>query len=337
MSQKWFEMDDIIRRKNKVWIPLRVSKTTTKGTHGYDGFSEEYTGVGSIAVPLKHKPEINELEWKDIGIISQHSGFYQDGKYIPADVYRPFNDGLSCIHLVLEQKTNRLEKSEWHLHQDFVVTLGLKREEDSWISPNEGYVEVARIHKDVNGNPFLLEVRAEHLKDYLCARNMALYTTSFFSRHATVKDASPITWQGLSKKLDKGLWQGAITEIHEGGFPFGEEMNVFHVSRTDIDESEDIPDISKFPTQENTVSKSWTQTPNGKKLYRISGELWLNEWVEPSPSSPRVKEDETPPSVFFIVDEKGSKENKEILEDSGKWLWFKPDVIMALAHKREVI
>src|SRR3989344_7835650 len=123
MSQKWFEMDDIIRRKNKVWIPLRVSKTTTKGTHGYDGFSEEYTGVGSIAVPLKHKPEINELEWKDIGIISQHSGFYQDGKYIPADVYRPFNDGLSCIHLVLEQKTNRLEKSEWHLHQDFVVTL----------------------------------------------------------------------------------------------------------------------------------------------------------------------------------------------------------------------
>jgi hypothetical protein len=41
-----------------------------------------------------------------------------------------------------------------------------------------------------------------------------------------------------------------------------------------------------------------------------------------------------PPSVFFIVDEEGNKESKETLADAGKWLWFKPDVIMALAHRR---
>jgi hypothetical protein len=111
-------------------------------------------------------------------------------------------------------------------------------------------------------------------------------------------------------------------------------MAVFHVSRTDIDETDDIPDISAMPTDQNTKSSSWEHEYKGIKLYRILGELWRSEWIEPAKISSRVREDNPPPSVFFVVDEQGNKENKETLTESGKWLWFKPDVIMALAHRR---
>ncbi len=67
---------------------------------------------------------------------------------------------------------------------------------------------------------------------------------------------------------------------------------------------------------------------------RVQGELWRKEWVTPAAQSPRVLRDELPPSVFFLTDNTGTRESRETLTDSGKWLWFTPGVIMALAHRR---
>ncbi|MEA3470981.1 MAG: hypothetical protein U9R24_04625 [Thermodesulfobacteriota bacterium] len=125
-----------------------------------------------------------------------------------------------------------------------------------------------------------------------------------------------------------------MADIHEGGHPYGEKVAVFHAYRTDVDESEDIPDISGLPTDQNIESNSWEKTFEGRKLFMIMGELWRNEWVEPAKTSPRILRDALPSSVFFIVDEQGNKETKETLADGGRWLWFKPEVIMALAHRR---
>jgi hypothetical protein len=276
------------------------------------------------------------LGWSDIGISHQHNGFYQNGRYTPADIYENYKGELIGLHLVLDQRANRSELPEWHLHQDLVVTLGLKREGDTWVSPDEGYVEVAHLRKESGGKPVLLEVRADHLKDYLCARNMGLYITSYHSRIAIVDNISFITWEGgsLTHEKEQESWEGRIIKIHEGGLPYGGKMAVFHVSRTDIDETDDIPDITASPTDENTKSNSWELEFEGRILYRILGELWRNEWVEPAHISPRVRRDNPPPSVFFVVDEQGNLENKETLALEGKWLWFKPDVVMALAHRR---
>src|SRR5208283_2239440 len=103
----------------------------------------------------------------------------------------------------------------WHLHQDYVVTLGLQREGDIWVCPREGYSEVARLHRGGNGGPALLEVRAEHLKDYLCARRMALYATSYYSRRIVVEDASFIDWKDASKKeiTKTDRWEGRVIAI----------------------------------------------------------------------------------------------------------------------------
>jgi hypothetical protein len=227
----------------------------------------------------------------DVGIRLQHSGFYQDDKYTPADVYEDYRGEFTGAFLVLHQSFNSVEVAEWHLNQDFVITLGLKREKDIWVCPEEGYIEVARIHKKEDGNPFLLEVRAEHLKDYLCARNLGLYITSYYSRDIVTEDASFINWEGgsSSSKTENESWEGRVLQIHEGGLPYGEKMAVLHIARTDVDESDDIPDISGIPTDENTTSSSWEREFQGKKLYRVLGELWRNEWIAPAQISQRIK------------------------------------------------
>jgi hypothetical protein len=47
---------------------------------------------------------------------------------MPADVY--CNNDFEGINLVLNQSfDNNLDCNEWHLHQDLVISLGLKRKE----------------------------------------------------------------------------------------------------------------------------------------------------------------------------------------------------------------
>ena len=329
-----------IRRKNfskSVWIPLRaVRHNERSGKYGYEGYREEFFGSGCIAVPTDKKKFTEKLDWMDVGISHQHSGYYEDGIYTPADVYKDYKSELEGIHLVLDQRSNSEHPNVWHLHQDVVVTLGLQREGNTWVCPDDGYIEVARLEKEKDGKPVLLEIKAQYLKDYLCARNVGLYITSFFSRDTIVSDSSFITWKGgcSNDSTDLDRWEGRVIEIHEGGNPYGEKMAIFHIARTDVDETDDVPDISGIPTDENTKSESCEKKFEGKKLYRVLGELWRNEWIEPGKLSPKVKGDKVQASVFFTLDAEGGKVNGKDLVKSGKWLWFKPDVVMALSHRR---
>jgi hypothetical protein len=336
MEQQWFEMHNIRGKKlNKsVWIPLRAIQKQSMGKNGYLGYKEDFFMCSSLAIPSDSKSLVDKLELHSIN--NSNTGYFQDGKYTPADIYEEYTGKFSGIFLVLEQHINSEEITEWHLHQDFVATLKLKRENDTWISPTEGYIEVARLRKDLQGKPVFLEVRTEHLKDYLYARDMELYIASYFSRDAVLEDAAFISWDkgSHSENTENERWKGRVQEIHEGGFPFGEKVAFFHVARTDIEETDDIPDISGIPTGENTKSTSWERSFEGKKLFNVMGELWRHEWIESAKFSLRIKEDDTTPTIFFIVDEQGNKESGDTLQKEGRWLWFKPDVIMALAHRR---
>lgn len=339
MNQEWFEMHDIRRKSfdKSVWLPLRANLTKEeKGTYGYEGYLEDFFGSGSIAIPKDKIEDAKNLDWIDIGISHNHSGIVDDGEYIPAEVYRDHKHEFEGIHLVLDQISQDESPNIWHLHQDLVVTLGLTREGNSWICANDGYVEVARLVVSEDGKPILLEIKSQYLKDYLCARGMALYMTHYFNRDTIISDASHIIWENgnASDKNDSDRWQGQISEIHEGGNPFGGKMAVFHVARTDVDETDDVPDISTIPTDENTHSESWEKEFEGRKLYRVSGELWRNEIILPSAASPKVRGDETKPTTFFVVDAEGKKLSGRDLIGSGKWLWFKPEAIMTLCNRK---
>ena len=336
MEQLWFEFRDIRSKKfNKsVWIPLRAIQKQITGKNGFLGYEEDFFMCSSLAIPSESKSSVDKLDLYSIN--NSNIGFYQDGKYTPTDIFEEHTGKFSGIFLVLEQHINSEEVTEWHLHQDFVASLRLKRESDIWISPTEGYIEVARLRKNLQGKPVLLEVRAEHLKDYLCAQNMELYLASYCCREAVLEDVAFISWDksSNSETSENERWEGRVQEIHEGGFPFGEKVAVFHVERTDVEETDDIPIISGIPTGENTKSASWEKSFEGRKLFNVIGELWRHEWIEAARFSPRIKEDGLATTIFFIVDEQGNKESGDTLQEEGRWLWFEPDVIMALINRR---
>ena len=99
MSQAWFEMTEIRRRKfaSSAWIPLRaVQPICEEGNRGHLGYKEEFFGAGSLAVPVDLKEKANKLGWSDVGISHEHRACVDDGRYIPTDVYE-YSRGLDGL------------------------------------------------------------------------------------------------------------------------------------------------------------------------------------------------------------------------------------------------
>jgi hypothetical protein len=338
MNQLWFEMQDLKKRKldNSVWIPLRSQKSIRNNIDfGEVGYQEEFTGHGSIMIPVDKKGVTNSLSWNSIGISHSQGLDFVFGKYSQTDIYE--GDDFQGIHLVLDQTfDNNFDSYVWHLHQDLVISLGLKREGDIWVCPRQGYIEVARLERDEDGKPIVLEIKNQFLKDYLSARDCGLYITSFFSRDKIFDNKSVLSWRENYKesKDGKDIWECRISEIHEGGFPFGEKVAISHVSRIDVDEDEDVPDMTSFPTDENVKSEFYEKSFIGKKLYRIMAELWKYEWINPAKTSPITLGHRENIDIYYIVDAAGNKESGKTLTKGGKWLWFKPDLVTALLSKR---
>ena len=337
MPQSWFEMPEIRKHffNKSVWIPLKEARVLLReGKFGRLGYIEEYFGVGSIAVPLPQRSEAEKLGWTDIGTRSSSRGYVENGEYIPAHTYQNYDKTLIAEQLVLERSGNLIEASEWYLNQDLTCTLELKREGDTWLAISYGYEEVARIERDKDGKAISLSTKASYLKDYLCARKMALYITSYRSRRQVVKDRIHIQWASPKvEETNTDKWEGRVNEINEEGDPFGSSYAVIHVSRTDVDYEEDIPEPG-FPTDNNVETKSWEGKFEGKKLFYVEGELWRNEWLEPALNSYIVCSEEPEPTSFFITDNNGKSENRKTLVNGIRWLWFNPSVIEAILSIR---
>ncbi len=337
-KQDWFEMLDLRKRKldKSVWVPLRAEKSVPNDIkHGKVGYTEEFIGHGSIMIPVDKKHETVNLTWNDIGISHAHCFNYLHGEYSESDKLE--SDNFTGVHLVLNQNfDNNFDNNEWHLNQDLVLNLGLKREGDIWVCPRLGYIEVAKLERDNEGSPILLQIKNQYLKDYLCARECGLYITSYFNRNEIFDDWYIFPWEGDSKNYeeDKDFWECRVLEIHEGGFPYGQTIAVSHANRTDIDVDEDIPDMTSFPTDANVKSDFYEKNFKGKKLYRVMAELWKYEWINPAKNSPVVLGDEQQIDIYYIVDEEGKKESGNNLKKGGKWLWFEPRVVLSLLTKR---
>jgi hypothetical protein len=335
MDSKWFEMADVRRRSYNAaaWLPLRAVNTIERiGSYGDAGHREEFFGAGTVAIPSKYKELALKLGWGDVGIMHNHAGCFQNGCYYLVHEFRQFGSELRGEHLVLDQHGNQIEHSEWHLNQDLVLTLGLKRENDIWVRPDEGYLQIAELQRnDDDGRPKSLHFRASHLKDYLCAREMGLCITYYHQRLEVLEDATHITWESSTTTSDDG-WEGRKYEIHEGGMPFGGKTAIVQVTREDVDFEEDVPQIG--PLDKNLRHLSWTKEDQGRKLFVINGELWRTEWIEPAKASLIVRGDKIEPTIFFIVNTEGKKESGATLRDSGRWLWFQPHVINTLLSYR---
>lgn len=351
-------------------------KLVSEGKHCREGFCEEFFGLGSVMFPAEVAQDVLGLNWSDIGISNNYTGGQVTEYLHPGECFEskqllecrvPFSNArlrldvespsderkeITKFHpagdhsdhrsdavgsgLVIEQTLKSEEQTVWHLHQDFVVALRLMREGDKWLRPDEGYLEVARLFRDEKGEPEKLEVRAEQLRDYLCARGMNLYISSYRSRVEVCDDRNHIDWDPLPVRdtTDSQRWEGRASEIHEGGMPYGAKTAVFHASRTDVDDEEDVPKF-EFPTDDSVKSDSWTKEDSGRMLYRIEGELWRTEVIEVGEFSERVRGDDPQRPILFIVDAAGNTESKETLVNGdSRWLWFKPEVMREILGGR---
>jgi hypothetical protein len=334
MEQKWFEMVEIRKRRidSAVWIPLRACQESKTGKWGYLGYKSEFFGAGSLAVPLSKRDAAARLRWTDLGITQDHCGYAGRVRYVAADECED-KQLKGAVRLVISQRGNSDEPPTWHIHPDFVTTLGLKREGDVWVAMDEDYLEVVRLKLDEDNRPELLVVRAEHLKDYLCARRMSLLISWYRERQEVVEAEPDFQWPKPEGTYRDGeRWEGRIDAIHEGGDWFGSSMSVVHVTRPNLDFDEDVPKIGV--SGEAAISSFTRKISERRKLYRVVGEVWRNEWVAPGARSTRIRRDDPHPPVAFVVDAADKKQTAKSLIDSGRWLWFKPDLIPALIERR---
>lgn len=331
-------MQDLRKRKlnTSSWVQLRAEKQIRNSNQsGYADFLEEFIGSGSLMIPLSQEKQKEKLQWIDIGIINNQRSLLRDDIYISSDLYK--GESIDGINLVLCQSfDNNTDVNEWHLHQDLVIALGLKREGDIWVCPKYGYTDVARLERDSSGKPILLEIRNQFLKDYLYVRNYGLYVARYFSRIYIFQDPSELPWDDKfrEEKNGKDIWEYNLNEIHEGGFLYGQKIAVSHAARTDIDENEDIPDMSVFPNEDNISATFYEKSFNGRKLYKSISELWKFDWVEPGKISPIILGIDEGDNINYIVEADGSKQRSKELKKGGRWLWFRPELANVLLSKR---
>ena len=336
MDKAWFEMREQIRRRvaDAVWVPLELSLDRRSGDHGYLGFRSEYYGVHTLAVPIEQRVDGDRLSWSD----QYHVGVYvEDGVYKPADVAPLYPSGGRGIALALRQQFDGAVPSTLHLNQDLVIALRLWREGDVWLRPREGFAEVARLLRGEDGREIGIEIRAEHLRDYLAARSMALRLCTYRSRCAVSEGTLHTGWteEPVIEQVFAGRFEGRAPAIHEGGSPFGSTVAVFHMSRTDVDTGAEVPTMDPL-SDEGVETSQRSFTREGRKLFRVEGEFWRDEWIEPAATSPRVRGDHVASDATFVVDGAGRRATADELnnEDIGKWLWFRPEIVNTILARR---
>ncbi len=339
MDNTWFEFKDLKRRRydTQVWVPLRAEHYRIQdGEHGYVGYREEFLLAGSVAVDIAHENRVRTADANDMIQQSESRPHVDnDGNYVTAEKAECFFKDVSGIKIVLQQRIPGSDRPEWSLNQDFTLALNLMRVGDTWVRVEEGRVEVARLRRDAHGDPVLLEVKSEFLKDYLAARKMGLILGTFVSREVVVEDEPSLPWESASvsdEDVEQGWrWRGDVQAMHEGGQQFGSTWTVFHMRRTDFDPDDEVPNLEVGGEVE---SKRWTTAPDeARKVYRVSGEIWRTEWISPGPNSPRVAEDDVPSTSYFVIDGAGKRVSGDALTGGLVWLWFRPEVANdALSH-----
>jgi hypothetical protein len=198
IQQKYFELRDVHALQGRPWIPLRHD-ADVEISPPEPGILElkEYTGIATAAIYDTKRIDGEKIGWSDLGVAA-HRGGMEPWGYRASDLFYRRADEPIGVNLVIDQYLEDEHLHIWHLHPDLIVALKLLREGDSWFRPSEGWAEVARLKRDHHERPVLLEIRAEFLGDYLSARAMALYCSSYWQRTAVTADKPVHSWPGDS-------------------------------------------------------------------------------------------------------------------------------------------
>lgn len=332
----WIEAQDFekLSFEKATWIPLAVSKTDLeRGRPGHIGYRRQYRSLQSIIVPLELKDQFKDVDWQSIG--PRHS----DGAWADEKSFHPpgtYGGDPRVLYPVIQRYFETGEPTQWDLLQELEVGLRLFRKEDSWIRPDENDVEVAKLERNSKGNPAVMLFRAEHLRDYFCARKAALLLAGFSVREAVEEEFPELGWKTdrQERHFAHGEWEGTCSAIHEGGTPYGLETAVMHVWRESVNPEDDVPEMPDPGADPGIKSKSFKKSAAGRKLHQLSGRIWVKHWILPAQQSPRIRRDDIEARVPFQVENQESKTlSGKALADYRGWLWFRPGIIRHLANQ----
>lgn len=337
MDKDWIKQVDVRRRRYAplTWIPLYLNRERQTGEYGELGHVKDVEAVRTAAIHLDKRADLKGLGFVDLPYT--HGPSTWQG-YTPYDIRKSSEGEEQGVYLALNQSFDGDRPTVWSLNQDFVFALDLAQEGDVWVRPSEGFAEVAKIERSENGDVEAILVRPEYLKDYLAARSMALMIGSYRERRWIVSDLSGLPYEedDDDETTDEfGRHTFYVRAIVAGGFPYGGGVAVFNASRTDQWDDDEVPVLGP-ETAENTLSSQTQFTRDGEKLFSLSSERRLTEWLEPAGLSARVRRDDIPSATYFLVDAQGSQTNADKLnfEEVGLWLFFRPSVISDILNRR---
>jgi hypothetical protein len=337
LPSEWIEARDVehLSFDHSTWIPLVVQKTDVlRGKFGTPGYRKGYQDFDSIVVPLVLKASLEKIDWQSVSRHNSDNAWADEENFVPPGSY---GGDPKILYPVIQQRFATGDPTRWDLLQELEVGLRLMRRGDTWIAPEEDDIEVARLHRDEKGQLEALLFRAEHLRDYLCAKKAALLITGFVFRDAWEESFPGLKWQSGTQErhFDHGWWTGSHAPMHEGGQAFGVATHVLHVWRESIDPDDDVPIIAD-PTEERAAkSRSFKKVPKGRKIFGLSGKIWVKHWISPAQKSPRIGRNEIESRVHFQVEnqERATLAGKALRDYRG-WLWFRPAVVRRLLSAR---
>jgi len=343
MNRDWILQNKETRRTfaNATWVPLRALCENKQGSVKVTeiGHVSEVFACGSVAFPPEHREVAERLRWSDIGIGHSAKPYaYEDGYYSAIDQYQ-FNDKEPIgVELVFEHNQPVVGGRLWILNPDFVVALGLIKEGNNWVRPEEDFVVVAREAFNSEGSHCLIEIKREFLIDYLSARNLSLRLSYYRQRVENVTRLESSDYADLEnheEQRDGGKFELLIRTL-EG--VYGGTWAMFRSWRTDVDADEDAP-VMGPESNDNTEFESSKGYRGGYPGVRVEGEFWRNEWIEHQGRSVRVRGDAEQNLPSFIVETDGARMSSADLdnEDVGRWLWFRNGVISDLLGRVNTI
>ena len=338
MTKDWILQTKETRRKfaNSTWIPLRSICESEKGDVKNIGYISESFGCNSLAFPLEHKDLAETLDWSNIGIrLEVKPCVFDSGHYKTIDQYEWNEKEPVGVHLTPDHPQPVIGGRKWIINPDLIVALRLIKEKNSWVRPEEDFVEVIRESFDDEGNHVQIEIKKEFLIDYLAVRNLSLRLTYYRQRVENVEEVESSEYAGLEsyqEERDQGQFElrvNSLNDVYGGGWAS------FRVWRTDVDEEDDAP-VMGPETNENTESESSQGIRDDYRGVRVEGEFWRNEWIEHQGISTRIRYDKDSNLPTFIVETDGARMPSAELdnEDIRRWLFFRSGIVNELLQHR---
>ena len=325
---EWLSMDDVARHRfvESVWIPLwgyEIDKYAK--SPGLVGKVDECRAYNTLLVETSKKREVMKYDIADCHPLSDRYAVIGTRPYYSSNVDCDGDDIMGTF-LVVKRQYMDGEEYNVNIDQDLIMDLRLKREGDVWVRPCEAYREVMRLRRNEHGQVALVEIKAEYLKDWLCARKMGLASISFVQRQVLTSAGDKLFAKASKRTVNGAKIESWTVDCDDKGHAIFGDWEESICAYDDVHPDVDVPvyDLCKDHRKIRSSRRIIKAKPVTTCLH-IS-ELRRTEWIAPSRTQRRMPFD-CDGDLSFICEADGRTKKAHSLIHPARYLWFKNSVL----------